>query len=241
MYVEKAGLDGPAPGVRDEPNWIGSSAPAPVTRVLLAEDHPLYCDGLHALLRGQDDFEILGEAHTPLDALLLARQQQPTLVLLDLELAGELSLDLVGQLRRVCPKLKVVILTTHHDNEHLMAAVRLGVDGFLRKDMAGAAILSGLRAVSRGQRVLGQAEAVTAVLDEFTRLLREHERELLGLNETELEILRLAAAGLNNREIGVQKFWSEITVKRKTGQIYRKMNVKTRAQAVAEAIRLGLL
>jgi DNA-binding NarL/FixJ family response regulator len=98
-----------------------------------------------------------------------------------------------------------------------------------------------LRAVVRGERVIGQPEALSSVLVEFGRVLRERERQRRGLTDQEIEILKLAAAGLNNKDIGTQQFWSEITIKRKMQDIYRKLDVKSRAQAVAEAIRLGLI
>ena len=135
----------------------------------------------------------------------------------------------------------IVVVTGRSEREYLMSALQLGVHAFLQKDTPGAAILGALRTVVRGERVIGQAEALTTVLVEFGRVLRERELERRGLTDQEIEILQLAAAGLNNKDIGVQQFWSEITIKRKMQGIYRKLDVKGRAQAVAEAIRLGII
>jgi NarL family two-component system response regulator YdfI len=98
-----------------------------------------------------------------------------------------------------------------------------------------------LRAVLRGDRLVAQPTVLSAVLEEFGHLLREREQERFGLTEQEITILRLAAAGLNYKDIGAQQFWSEITIKRKMRDIYRKMDVNGRAQAVAEAIRVGII
>src|SRR5439155_22245930 len=122
-----------------------------------------------------------------------------------------------------------------------MNARGLGVHAFLPMDRPGESILGAVGAVVRGERVIGQAEALTTVLVEFGRVLRERERERRGLTDQEIDILQLAASGLNNKDIGVQQFWSEITIKRKMQGIYRKLDVKSRAQAVAEAIRLGII
>jgi DNA-binding NarL/FixJ family response regulator len=210
-------------------------------RVLVVEDHPVYRDGLRALLESAETFELAGEADTMAHALTLARFAQPDLILLDVELSGVKGLDYVSQLRRACPKAKIAILTGQHEPEYLTTAVRLGVEAYLPKAMTGPAILNALTSVMNGERVLGHPSAITALLNELTELMQERERERLRLTEQEMEILRLAAAGLNNKEIGARQYWSEITVKRKMRQVYTKLTVKTRAQAVAEAIRLGFI
>jgi len=115
------------------------------------------------------------------------------------------------------------------------------VHAFLEKDMPGQAVLDVLRAVVRGERVVGKPQALSTVLEEFGSMLRERERDRFGLTENEVAILQLAAEGLSNRDIGERQFWSEIAVKRKMQDIYRKLNVKSRAQAVAESIRLGII
>jgi len=211
------------------------------TRVLLVEDHAIYREGLRVRLQSEQGFQVVGEAQAAHDALTLTRHLQPDVIVLDLDLGGKLCLDLARQLHRVLDQVKVVILTAHHEREYLLAALRSGAEGFLHKDMPSAAIVDAIHQVARGYRVLGEPQTWTAVLEEFETLLRTHDREFLGLTEGEVEILRFAAGGCNNREIGEQKFWSEITVKRKMHTIYEKLNVRSRTQAVAEAIRLGFL
>ena len=213
----------------------------PRASVLLIEDHPLIYDGLLALFRRTDDFELVSRASDAATALSLARYQQPDLILLDIELAESNGLDLVNQLRRICPDARITVLTAHREREYLMSALRLGVHALLQKDMNGDAILAALRKVLGGERVIGEPQALTSVLYEFSQVLQHRERERYGLTDQEVEILRLAASGLNNKDIGLSQFWSEITVKRKMQDIYRKLEVKSRAQAVAAAIRLGFI
>ena len=208
-------------------------------RVLLVDDHPVFCDGMRALIEHSHHFAWAGHAATGSAALTLARHCQPGLVVLDIALGEANGLDLINQLRRICPDTLIVVLTGEHTRERLMSAMRLGVEGYLQKDMPSEQILLALRQVVGGERVIGQQRALTAALTEFGVLMRNRERDRLGLSDQELEILRLAASGLNNKLIGQRQFLSEITVKRKMQDIYRKLNVKSRAQAVAEAIRLG--
>jgi len=95
--------------------------------------------------------------------------------------------------------------------------------------------------VKQGERVLGEPRAITKVLEEFHQLTRVHNRLLFKLNTTEIELVRLASEGCTNREIGTKLYWSEVQVKRKMQDIYRKLEVTDRAQAVAEAMRNGLI
>jgi DNA-binding NarL/FixJ family response regulator len=209
--------------------------------VLLIEDHPLIYDGLLALFRRTEDFELVSHASDAATALQLARYQQPDIILLDIELGESNGLDLVNQLRRICPDARITVLTAHREREYMMSSLRLGVDALLQKDMSGDALLAALRKVLDGERVIGEPQVLTAVLGEFSQVMQQRERERYGLTDPEVEILRLAASGLNNKDIGRCQFWSEITVKRKMQDIYRKLEVKSRAQAVAAAIRLGFI
>jgi two-component system response regulator DegU len=211
-------------------------------RVLAVEDHPLFYDGLCLLFHGGEEFELVGQATNRAEAVALARHCQPHIILLDIGLADTNGLDLVSQLARMCPGAKIAVVTGHPEQEYLMRALQLGVHAFLQKDAPGSAILGALRAVVRGERVIiGQPEALSSAVVEFGRVLRERERQRRGLTDQEIEILQLAAAGLNNKDMGAQHSWSEITVNRKMREIYRKLDVKNRVQAVAEAIRLGLI
>lgn len=234
-------LNGPMESAGDPP-----SLPMPVerpdaARVLVVEDHPVFGDGLRALLAGVEPFEWVGQADNSAQALMMARRHQPAIILLDIGLADVNGLDLINQLRRVCPAARIVVLTAHSEREYLMTALRLNAHAYLQKDMPGAALLAALHQVLNGERVIGKPRDLTTVLAQFGQVMQEREVQHSGMTEQEIEILRLAAAGLNNRDIGAHQFLSEITVKRKMHDIYRKLGVRSRAQAVAEAIRLGLI
>lgn len=214
-------------------------------RILIVDDHPTFCQGLESLFQDTDDFEIVAQAWTSGSALSAARAFQPEIILLDVTLEEDNNtvsgLDLIPQLRRICPDVKIAVLTGHKAKEYLMSAVRIGVEGYLLKAMAPADLLHAIRQIRAGERVIGNPQHLTLALTQLHEIVRERARNDCGLTDAELEMLRLAAEGLNNKEIGVQQFWSEITVKRKMQAVYRKLDVSTRAQAVAEAIRRGFV
>ncbi|HZC07747.1 MAG TPA: response regulator transcription factor [Ktedonobacterales bacterium] len=215
--------------------------PAQSQHVLIIEDHPVYADGLQAILEARGPYRVVGIAGTANAALTMARQYNPQIILLDVELPSVNGFDLVSPISRICPQAKTIILTGHSEDEYALKAVRLGVHGFLQKDMTASQLLGAIEQVARGERVIGKPQTLTTVLTECSTLMRDRDREKLGVSGQEVEIIRLAASGLSNKDIGIHQFWSEITVKRKMQDIYRKLSVKTRAQAVAEAIRLGYI
>lgn len=210
-------------------------------RVLIIEDHPYYASGLKWDLEANGPYDVIGVAGSWPAALALARTAEPHLIILDVELPGGSGFDLISPLSRICPDAKIAILTGHSEDQYALTAVRLGANGFFQKDMEPELLRKSLEQVIKGERVIGKPRTLTAVLVEASQLMRNRDREKLGVSEQEISILRLAASGLNNKSIGAHQFWSEITVKRKMQDIYRKLSVKTRAQAVAEAMRLGYL
>jgi DNA-binding NarL/FixJ family response regulator len=222
-----------------------TSAPAKRTRVLIVDDHPTFCEGLEALFQRTDDFEIVGKALTASTALNAARELQPEVIILDVMLGNEdnstTGLDLVHQLRRIYPAVKIAVLTGSSSQEHLMTALRVGVEAYLQKDLAPNVLISAVRQVRDGERIIGSPKQLTVALTQLHAIVQERALVGCGLTDAELEMLRLAAAGHNNKQIAAQQFWSEITVKRKMQSVYRKLGVSTRAQAVAEAIRRGFV
>ncbi len=210
-------------------------------RVLVVDDHEVVRKGLVTALNEEKDFVVVGQADNGIAAIARAQEFQPDIVLLDIFLGSSNGLDIAQQLQRACPEAKIVILTGLADEELLLRSMRIGVQGYLQKSLPLAELLGALRTVYRGERVIGEPHALTQVLSEFQRLTREQDRTRSGLSELEIELVRLAAQGCSNKEIAARQFWSEVTVKRKMQDIYRKLQVTDRAQAVAEAIRTGLI
>lgn len=210
-------------------------------RILIVDDHEIVRRGICSILNEEEDFEVVGQAANGNAAVMLAMEVQPDIILLDIFLGTSNGLDIAQQLQRGCPQTRLVVFTGYTDEGHLFRAMRVGVHGYLQKAMPINDLLAALRAVHRGERVIGEPRAITQVLTEFSRLTKEQERVRSGLSDLEIELVRLAAEGCSNKEIASRQFWSEVTVKRKMQDIYRKLRVTDRAQAVAEAMRMGLI
>jgi len=210
-------------------------------RLLIVDDHASLRQGISLMVNEENDFEIVGEAGNGKAALTLAMELQPDIVLLDIFLGTSNGLDIAKQLLRSCPETRIVLFSGFDDEDFLFEAVRIGVHGFLKKTLSIDDLVSALRAVKQGERVLGEPRAITKVLEEFHQLTKVHNRLLFKLNTTEIELVRLASEGCTNREIGSKLYWSEVQVKRKMQDIYKKLEVTDRAQAVAEAMRNGLI
>lgn len=210
-------------------------------RILLVDDHVILRQGICVMLKGESEFEIVGEAENEKAALALTRELQPDIVLLDTFLGTANGLDTAKQLLRSCPSTRIVLFAGSHDEKLLFDALRIGVHGYLQKTLSIDDLRRALHAVRRGERILGESQAITQMVIEFRRLTTEQTRLYSGLSMAELELVQLVSKGYTNKEIGKQLFWSEIQVKRKMQNIYRKLQVTDRTQAVAEAIRQGLI
>ena len=210
-------------------------------RVLIVDDHVILRQGIHVMLNEEEDFEIIGEAENERAALSLAVESKPDIVLVDMSLETSKGLDTAKQLLRCSPDMRIVLFAGSNDEKLLFEAIRIGVHGYLQKTLSIDDLRRALRAIKCGERVLGESQAVTQVVIEFHRLANEQERLNLGLSMIEIDLLRLASNGYTNRAIGKELYWSEVQVKRKMQDIYRKLEVNDRAQAVAEAMRHGLI
>ena len=213
---------------------------API-RVMIVDDHVILRQGICVMLSEEGDFDVVGEAEQERAALLLATELQPDIALIDICLEAANGLDIAKQLLRSCPDIHIVLYGGSSNEKLLFDALRIGVHGFLQKTLSIDDLRRSLRAVQCGERVLGESQATTQVAIEFHRLTKEQNRLFRGLSTAEVELVRLVSNGCTNKEIGKQLYWSEIQVKRKMQDIYRKLQVADRAHAVAEVMRIGLI
>jgi DNA-binding NarL/FixJ family response regulator len=213
---------------------------API-RILIVDDHVILRQGIRMMLNEESDFEVVGEAENERAALALTTELNPDIVLLSTFLGTAQGLDIAKQLLRLCPDTHIVLFAGPKDEKLLLDAIRIGVHGYLQKTLSIDDLRIALRAVQCGERVLGNSQAITQVVIEFHRLIKEQSRLFHGLSTAEIDLVRLASNGFTNKEIGKQLFWSEITVKRRMQDMYRKLQVADRAHAVAVAIRQGLI
>ena len=220
---------------------IAASKTSSPIRVLVVDDHVLLRQGIRVLLNAEQDFEVVGEADNEKVAVSLTIELKPDIVLVDIGLGTCSGLDIAKQLLRTSPETRIVLFAGSNDEQLLFDAVRIGVHGYLQKTLSIEDLRRALRAVKRGERVLGETQAVTQVVIEFHRLANEQNRLQWGFSTIDIELVQLAAQGWTNKEIGKHMYWSEVQVKRKMQEVYRKLQVTDRAHAVAQAIRHGLI
>jgi DNA-binding NarL/FixJ family response regulator len=206
---------------------------API-RLLIADDHPVVRDGLSGMFAADPGFEVLGEAADGAEAVRLAQQVRPDVILMDLRMPGMDGVTAITELAKRGVTARVLVLTTYDADSYVLPAIEAGATGYLLKDAPRAELLRAVRAAADGQGVLAPSVA--------TRLMsrvRAPDPELLS--QREFEVLELVAAGTTNREAATRLFISEATVKTHLLHIYAKLGVGDRAAAVAEAFNRGLL
>jgi DNA-binding NarL/FixJ family response regulator len=208
-----------------------SSLALPPIRVLLADDHPIACEGLSALLHTTADIRVVATAHTARRALDLWHQTRPDLAILDLRLPDEDGARLTARLRREDPAARVVIITAHVHDEALRRCIEAGAACFLSKCVAAECLLTSVRRVHHGDFVLEPALA--------DRLAAHLERP--ALTARECEILALLRAGHTNKELADRLYISVHTVKTHLKNLFEKLSVLSRAEAVRIALERGLV
>ncbi|HEU0202106.1 MAG TPA: two-component system response regulator NarL [Burkholderiaceae bacterium] len=211
--------------------------------VLVVDDHPLFRKGVSQLLAMMPDIDATLEAGNGAEALALARQADPDLILLDLNLKGENGLDVLRALKEDDPARRVVMLTVSDAPDDLVAAIRAGADGYLLKDMEPEDLLARLREALSGSLVLGEALAaqLTLALRNEARDTRAGRNRHIGdLTERELAVLRCLAAGMSNKEIARALEITEGTVKVHVKHMLRKLSFRSRVEAAVWAADHGL-
>ncbi len=214
-------------------------------KILLVDDHVLFREGVATLLNAQPDMVVLGEAASAKEAVVKARQLKPDIILMDISLPGDDGLEAARQILAEQPEVNIVFLTAHEDDERLFEAIKLGGKGYMLKNTRTADILAMLRGVERGEAAITRRLAAR-VLSEFARLQSRLEQmgpsqdEDLLLTPREKEILRLVATGASNKQIADQLVLSVSTIKNHIRNIFRKLHLKNRREAVAYARRHGL-
>jgi DNA-binding NarL/FixJ family response regulator len=213
-------------------------------RVLIADDHPLFRSGLRALLGAVPDTTVAGEATTGEEAVALAAELQPDLVVMDLQMPGVSGIDATRRILDTSPHLGILVVTMFEDDYSVFAAMRAGAKGYVLKDADEEDMLHAIRAVGKGEAIFSPAVA-RRVIDFFTGTRSEFERAVPArafpeLTDREREVLNLIAQGLNNPEIASRLYLSPKTVRNHISNIFAKLQVADRAQAIVRAREAGL-
>ncbi len=206
---------------------------API-RLLIVDDHPVVRDGVSSMFARNPEFEVLGEAADGAEAVRMALELRPDVILMDLRMPGMDGVTAITELARRGVAGRVLVLTTYDTDSHVLAAIEAGATGYLLKDAPRTEMLRAVRAVAHGEAVLSPAVAA--------RLMSRVRSPGAGpLSQREVEVLELVASGTTNREAAARLFITEATVKTHLLNIYAKLGVSDRAAAVAEAFNRGLL
>jgi DNA-binding NarL/FixJ family response regulator len=214
-----------------------------VIRVLIADDQALVRAGFRAILETQDDLEVVGEAEDGAEAVALARELRPDVVLMDVRMPGIDGIEATARLLRDGDAPRVLMLTTFDLDEYVYEAMKAGASGFLLKDAPRDQLLGGVRTVASGDALLAPA-LVRRLVEDFVRRPPTGAgppAELDELSERELEVLTLIARGLSNAEIAARLFLSEATVRTHVTHIFAKLGLRDRVQAVVLAYETGLV
>jgi DNA-binding NarL/FixJ family response regulator len=206
--------------------------------VLIADDHPVVREGLAAMLSREPDIHVVGEARDGQEAVERADALRPDIVLMDLQMPRLGGVEAIKQIRASHPDIQLIVLTTYGDDDSIFQGIAAGARGYLLKDAPRDELFRAVRAVARGESLLQPAVA-TRLLDRFSRGKAEPPQD--QLTERELDVLRLLAKGAANKQIGVQLHISESTVKTHVANIFQKLDVSDRTEAVTVALSRGLI
>lgn len=225
------------------------TAAGEVIRVVLADDHTLFREGVASLLERVPDIELAGQASTGDEAVRLAGQLVPDVVLMDLQMPGLGGIEATRAIVQQSPHIGVIVLTMFEDDESVFAALKAGARGYVLKDADRGALLRAIRAVARGEALLG-ASVAQRVLEQFVPPQPRPLPPTSGnagpsifeeLTPREVEVLRLIGHGLRNREIAERLVISEKTVGNHISNIFSKLQVNDRSHAILLAVREGLV
>ncbi|RME64746.1 MAG: DNA-binding response regulator [Caldilineae bacterium] len=209
-------------------------------KVLICDDQAIIRDGLEMMLRLERNIQVLGKAQDGAEAVDLAEQLSPDLVLMDLKMPGMNGVEATRQIRARFPQVKVLVLTTYDDDEWVFDAIRAGAAGYLLKDTPREKVVEAIRGTVEGKSFVDPAVAGRLMQQVAGRQEQPASRLLEELSEREVEVLRLIARGLSNAEIAAQLHLSEGTVRNHVSAILAKLNLPDRTNAAILAIQAGL-
>jgi two-component system NarL family response regulator len=237
---------GRSAGASEGAGQPAGARPEPI-RTMIVDDHALFRRGLEMVLDSEPDIELVGQASDGAEAVEKAGESLPDVVLMDIRMPRSSGIEACRALKDVVPSAKIVMLTISDEEEDLFEAIRAGASGYLLKDIPLDEVADTVRAVDGGQSLINPSMA-GKLLTEFATLARRDSEDEPAkhapapkLTEREMEVLRLVARGLNNRDIAKELFISENTVKNHVRNILEKLQIHSRMEAVMIAVREKLI
>ena len=210
-------------------------------RILIADDHPVFRDGIRKLLDEEEGMEVVGQAGNGEEAVALAIQLKPDIIIMDITMPKLNGIEAAKQIKETLPTTAILMLSAFDYESYIVAALRAGVAGFLSKGARSTELMAAIKGVAVGEPVLDQGVAYR-ILNRLVATGDSVPRPKLDeLSERELDVLRLAAKGMTNREIANKLVISERTVQTHFLNIFRKLDVGSRTEAVLRALKQGWL
>jgi len=223
-----------------------ASLQAEPIRAMIVDDHALFRRGLEMVLDSEPDIELVGQASDGAEAVEKAAESLPDVVLMDIRMPRSSGIEACRAVKEAAPSAKIVILTISDEEEDLFEAIRAGASGYLLKDIPLDEVAGAVRAVHGGQSLINPSMA-GKLLTEFATLAKRDDEERAQelpaprLTEREMQVLKLVARGMNNRDIAKELFISENTVKNHVRNILEKLQIHSRMEAVMVAVREKLI
>jgi len=211
-----------------------------VIRILLVDDHALVREGTRRLLETEKDVQVVAEASSGEEAVEVARSLQPDIAVMDIAMPGMGGIEATRAIKKYCPETAVLILSAYDDEPYLLALLDAGAAGFLLKNVHGQELIQAIRAVARGESLL-QPSIAEKMMRRLSARPDTTLRSTNVLSEREFDVLRLAARGLPNKEIAARMSLSIRTVHSHLANIFMKMQVGSRTEAVLLALRQGMI
>ncbi|MBW3589624.1 MAG: response regulator transcription factor [Actinobacteria bacterium] len=217
---------------------------AETIRVMIVDDHALFRRGLQMVLEAEEGIEVVGEAGDGQEAIQKAEEAMPDVVLMDVRMPKRSGIEATTALKEVLPNVKILMLTISDEEADLYEAIKAGASGYLLKEISIEEVANAVRAVEAGQSLISPSMASKLLTEFATMVKKTDDRQPLPaprLTERELQVLKLVAQGLNNRDIAKDLFISENTVKNHVRNILEKLHLHSRMEAVVYAVREKLL
>jgi DNA-binding NarL/FixJ family response regulator len=211
-------------------------------KIVIADDHTIFRQGLRMLLAQEDDMEVVGEAADGIEALELAKKYNPDVILLDIAMPNMDGVKVAGTIKKTFPQIKIIVLTSYSDDQFLFEFLKLGVSGFVLKDSASQELIYSIRKSNEGM-VFFDPSVSKKVMEKFTQVSggKSDFVNYGKLSDREKEVLRLVAEGCATKEVAEKLYISPKTVENHRANIMKKLNIRDRTGLTKYALRLGLI